>query len=294
MAAWAYGLAGRRADVEGVRAEIAREPGGGVGYDLAMAAMALGDLEGAVAGLAKSLERHELLGMEASPGCTPVLDPLRGLRSYRELMRRYGIRICELPREVAMIWRGFKSDRLPDGWQVIDGALTRVAPAGDIVTREQFQDFELALEWKVKPGGNSGVFYRVSEAPELESVWQSGPEAQVLDDAGHPDGAKPETSAGACYGLYPAPRGVVLPAGEWNAMRILVRERQVEHWLNGRKVVDYELGSPEWEERVRRSKFADLRRYGREPLGHIALQDHGDWVAYRNIRIRALPPGEPM
>jgi serine/threonine-protein kinase len=94
MAAWAYGLAGRRADVERMRAEIARQPGGPVGYDAAMAAMALGDLEGAVAGLARSLARHELLGMEASPGCTPVLDPLRGLRSYRELMSRYGIRVC--------------------------------------------------------------------------------------------------------------------------------------------------------------------------------------------------------
>lgn len=190
--------------------------------------------------------------------------------------------------KTADAWRGFKSDRLPDGWQVVDGALTRVAHAGDIVTREQFRDFELALEWKVAPGGNSGVFYRVAEAPELEWVWQSGPEAQVLDDAGHGDGLRPETSAGACYGLYPAPRGVVRPAGEWNEMRIVVEGNDVEHWLNGRKVVEYGLGSADWEERVRRSKFADLPRYGRVPRGHIALQDHGDWVAYRNIRIRVI------
>jgi hypothetical protein len=190
--------------------------------------------------------------------------------------------------ESADAWRGYKSDRLPAGWQVVDGALTRVAKAGDIVTREQFRDFELALEWKVAPGGNSGVFYRVREAPELKWVWQSGPEAQVLDDAGHRDGARPETSAGACYGLYPAPGGVVRPAGEWNGMRIVVRGNHVEHWLNGRRVVGYELGSAEWEERVRRSKFADLPAYGRAPRGHIALQDHGDWVAYRNIRIRVF------
>ncbi|HEU5041618.1 MAG TPA: DUF1080 domain-containing protein, partial [Gemmatimonadales bacterium] len=147
---------------------------------------------------------------------------------------------------IADAWRGFKSDRLPPGWQVVEGALTRVAPAGDIVTREQFGDFDLALEWRIGPGGNSGVFYRVSEAPELDQVWQSGPEYQVLDDAGHRDGARPRTSAGACYGLYPAPRGVVRPAGAWNETRILVRGRHIEHWLNGRKVVDYELGSPEW------------------------------------------------
>ena len=185
-------------------------------------------------------------------------------------------------------WRGFRSDRLPGGWTIVDGALTRVAAAGDIVTREQFGDFELELEWRVRAGGNSGVFYRVSEAPELEHVWQSGPELQVLDDAGHRDGARPETSAGSCYDLYPAPRGVVRPADEWNQVRIVLQGGHVEHWLNGRKVVDYELGSREWVDRVARSKFAKLPRYGREPKGHLALQDHGDWVAYRNIRIREI------
>lgn len=188
----------------------------------------------------------------------------------------------------AECWRGYKQERLPPGWQVVAGALTRVAPAGDIVTREEFGDFELALEWNVGRGGNSGVFYRVVEAPELEAVWQSGPEAQVLDDARHPDAARPETSAGACYDLYPAPRGVVRPAGEWNELRIVVQGGRVEHWLNRRKVVAYELGSEEWEARVRRSKFAGLPRYGRAPRGRLALQDHGDWVAYRGVRVRVL------
>jgi hypothetical protein len=191
-------------------------------------------------------------------------------------------------------WRGFKSTSLPAGWQVKDGALTRVAEAGDIVTDEVFRDFELTLEWKVAAGGNSGIFYRVSEAPELKYVWESGPEMQVLDDARHPDGRKPETSAGACYGLYPAPRGISRPAGEWNQVRILVQGTRVEHWLNGTRIVAYELGSPDWEDRVRKSKFATMPRYGREPTGHIALQDHGDWVAYRNIKIRVLdsPSGQ--
>ena len=185
-------------------------------------------------------------------------------------------------------WRAYRGDSLPAGWQVVDGALTRVAQGGDIVTRGQFQDFELTLEWKVEPGGNSGIFYRVAEAPELETVWQSGPEFQILDDARHPDGRRPETSAGSCYGLYPAPRGIVRPAGEWNQTRIVVQGSQVEHWLNGQRVVAYELGSRDWEERVRRSKFAGMPRYGRERRGHIALQDHGDRVAYRNIRIRPI------
>jgi hypothetical protein len=185
-------------------------------------------------------------------------------------------------------WRAYCGESLPAGWQVVDGALTRVGRAGDIVSREQYQDFELALEWKVEPGGNSGIMYRVAEAPELETVWQSGPEYQILDDARHADGRRPETSAGACYGLYPAPRGVVRPAGEWNETRILVQGANVEHWLNGRRVVSYELGSAEWEARVRASKFSSMPRYGREPRGHIALQDHGDWVAYRNIRVRPV------
>lgn len=184
-------------------------------------------------------------------------------------------------------WRGFRMDSMPAGWQVVGGALTRVAEGGDIITKEQFDDFELTLEWKVEPGGNSGIFFRVTEAED--GVHKSGPEMQVLDDAKHADGKRPETSAGAAYAIYPSPRGVVKPAGEWNSVRLLVRDNHVEHWLNGTKVVEYELGSPDWEERVRKTKFNETPRYGRETKGHIALQDHGDWVAYRNIMIRDLP-----
>jgi hypothetical protein len=173
---------------------------------------------------------------------------------------------------------------------VVDGALTRVAAGGDIVTHEEFQDFELALEWKVEPGGNSGIMYRVAEAPELETTWQSGPEYQVLDDARHPDGGSRLTAAGAVYGLYPAPAGVVKPAGEWNAVRIVVRGNRVEHWLNGVEMATYELGSPDWMARVAGSKFRRWPGYGRAAAGHIALQDHGDRVAYRNIRLRTLAP----
>jgi hypothetical protein len=184
-------------------------------------------------------------------------------------------------------WRGYRMDSVPSGWRVVDGALTRVQGGADLVTAEQFADFELVLEWKVAPGGNSGIMYRVTE--EYEHAYQSGPEFQVLDDAGHADGRSRLTAAGAAYGLYPAPAGVVKPAGEWNAARIVVRGAHVEHWLNGVEVVSYELGSPDWEARVRQSKFAQWPRYGRAARGHIALQDHGDWVAYRNIKLRVLP-----
>jgi hypothetical protein len=115
---------------------------------------------------------------------------------------------------------------------------------------------------------------------------------QVLDDALHPDGGSRLTAAGAVYGLYPAPAGVVKPAGEWNAARIVVRGTHVEHWLNGVEVAAYELGSPDWEARVAGSKFRSWPGYGRAAAGHVALQDHGDRVAYRRIRIRTLSPPE--
>ncbi len=183
-------------------------------------------------------------------------------------------------------WRGYKQQGMPEGWQVVDGALTRVGQAGDIVTVEQFQDFELTLEWMVEPGGNSGIFFRASE--DTDWIYQNAPEMQVLDDAAHQDGLQRETAAGSNYALHPAPEGVVKPAGEWNSVRIVVRGNHVEQWMNGVKVVEYELGSADWEQRVANSKFSAWPRYGRNPRGHIGLQDHGDRVAFRNIKIREL------
>src|SRR5256712_8854975 len=115
-------------------------------------------------------------------------------------------------------WRGFKMDSMPAGWQVVDGALPGVAAAGDIVTREQFRDFELSLEWNVAPGGNSGIFYRASE--DDEAIYWTAPEMQVLDDARHPDGKSRLTAAGSTFALYPAPARVVKPAGERNRARL--------------------------------------------------------------------------
>ena len=184
-------------------------------------------------------------------------------------------------------WRGFKRTDVPDGWRVVDGALTRVGQGGDLITNDQFANFELSLEWKVQPRGNSGVFYRVTE--EGDQTYHTGPEMQVLDDAAHPDGKSRLTSAGANYGLHPSPEGIVRPAGEWNQARVVAHGAHIEHWLNGTKVVEYELWSPDWEKRVRESKFREWPKYGRAARGHIAIQDHGDTVAFRNIKIRVLP-----
>jgi Domain of Unknown Function (DUF1080) len=184
-------------------------------------------------------------------------------------------------------WRGYKQDSAPPGWQVVDGALTRVNSAGDIITRTKFRNFELSLEWNIAAGGNSGIFYRGSE--DDDAIYWNAPEMQVLDDAGHVDGKSRLTAAGAAYDVYPSPAGVVKPAGQWNQVRLVVKGKHVEHWLNGVKVVEYQFGSPDWSAKVKASKFASHPHYGRNTTGYIGLQDHGDRVAYRNIKIRVLP-----
>jgi hypothetical protein len=184
-------------------------------------------------------------------------------------------------------WRGYRQKTIPDGWKVDKGALTRVAPAGDIITDSMYANFDLRLDWMISPSGNSGIMYRVTE--DGEDSYNSGPEYQILDNVLARDGGDLLTIAGACYGLYPSARSLVRPVGEWNVTRIVVNGDDVQHWLNGIKVVEYHLGSADWEAKVRASKFAQWPIYGRAPRGYIALQDHGDWVAYRSIRIRVLP-----
>lgn len=183
-------------------------------------------------------------------------------------------------------WRAYGADSMPSGWQAVDGSLTRVSRAADIITKEQFGDFELTLDWKVEPRGNSGLFYRAVEG--LEWIYHGAPEYQILDDAGHRDGQNRLTSAGSNYGLYGAPRGVVKPAGEWNSSRIVARGAHVEHWLNGQKVVEYEQGSTEWAKLVEGAKFKAWPQYGKAMKGHIGLQEHGGRVEFRNIKIRAI------
>ena len=183
-------------------------------------------------------------------------------------------------------WRGYKRAAMPDGWQVVDGTLARVGQAGDIITVERFENFELRFDWKVEQGGNSGVFFGVSE--EGDVVWHSGPEFQLLHNAGHRDGQAPITSAGSNYAVHPPVEDVTRPVGEWNAARLVVNRGRVEHWMNGRHLLSYELGSTDWHARVGASKFAELPRYGRVSPGHIAIQDHGDPVWFRNILIRPI------
>ncbi len=192
-------------------------------------------------------------------------------------------------------WRGFKTPEFPlRGWMVEEGCLKHVAsggqPAsggGDIITIQTFNDFELRFEWKIAPGGNSGVKYLVTED-------RDGPiahEYQVIDDAKHPD-AKigPNRATAALYDVIAAPANKPLkPAGEFNQGRILLSGTHVEHWLNGVKVIEYELGSSALKAAKAQSKFKDVPGWEDKLKGHILLQDHGDEVWFQNIKIRELP-----
>ena len=184
-------------------------------------------------------------------------------------------------------WRGYKRAEVPDGWRIESGALTKDKPVDDIVSREQFGDFELQMEWKISEGGNSGIFYRGTE--EFEKIYWTAPEYQLLDDIKASDNKSRFTSAGAAYGLYPSPVGHLVPVGEWNVTRIVAKGAHVEHWLNGFKLLEYELWSPDWEAKVRASKFGEWPKYGRAQRGHLAMQgDHTGSLSFRNIKVREL------
>jgi type 1 glutamine amidotransferase len=186
-------------------------------------------------------------------------------------------------------FRGFKQEAMPPkGWEVKDGMLHRPAGegGGDIITREQFGDFELSLQWRLSQGGNSGVIYRCTE--EFKWVWETGLEMQILDDGGHKDGSKAKTSAGALYDLVSPAHDVARPVGEWNTARIVARGPKIEHWLNGVKIVEAELGSEAYKKAYAESKWPTMPNMGTRLRGHIALQDHGDEVWFRDIKVREL------
>jgi hypothetical protein len=187
-------------------------------------------------------------------------------------------------------WRGYKRDTFPSkGWAVAGGTLGPIVGGDkvDLVTKDQYKDFELELEWKVGPMGNSGVMYDVSES-ESETYF-TGPEMQVLDDEGHKDGQVGRTSAGALYDLVVPSAKVLKPVGEWNTARLVKKGNHVEHWLNGTRIVEYELGSPALALLIANSKFKDWPRFAKEGQGHIVLQHHGDPAWFRNVRITGTP-----
>jgi len=199
-------------------------------------------------------------------------------------------------------WRGYGKDHFPEAWQIVDGTLyiqgsgrgeAGARDGGDIIYEKEFQNFHLKLEWKVSEGGNSGIFYLGQETPEFSHIWKTAPEMQILDNERHPDataGVDGNRQAGSLYDLYPAKPQNAKPAGEWNEVEIKVFKGSVWHMQNGETVLEYHLWTPKWEKDVANSKFPGLNPNWADVAskGLIGLQDHGDDVWFRNIRIKEL------
>jgi len=192
-------------------------------------------------------------------------------------------------------WRAFKKESFPsDAWKVVDGCLAAVPGEGahrqDIVTAEAFTDFELRFTWRISPSGNSGVKYLVTE----ERAGPVAHEYQVVDDEANPDAqVGPKRTTAAFYDVLPAPADKAWkPAGQRNESRIVVRGRHVEHWLNGAKVLEYDLGSEPLRAAVAQSKFKNVDGFGEKIPGRILLQHHGDAVAFCAVEIRTLAPAD--
>ena len=187
-------------------------------------------------------------------------------------------------------WKTFNGGKVT-GWKIIDGVLYNSGVGsdhgGDIISKKQFINFELRMEWKIAPESNSGVFFHVQEGL-TNAIYETGPEYQLLDDKGWPTKLENHQYSGANYAMHVPQNAKVNPIEAWNTTKIIVNGSHVEHWLNGTKVVEYELWSDDWNKRKEAGKWKDHPRYGMEKSGHIGLQDHGGLTMFRNMKIREL------
>jgi len=190
-------------------------------------------------------------------------------------------------------WHGYLEQDVGEGWLAKDGALYCKGLGGDIggdiITDKQFDNFILKLEWKISKGGNSGIFYHVQEDTNYTAPYHTGPEYQIIDDAGFPQPLKNWQKTGADYAMYVAnDKKELKPQGEWNTTKIVFDNGHVEHWLNGNKIVEFEAWSHDWKTRKSEGKWKDYPDYGKFKKGHIGLQDHGSEVWFKNIKIKEL------
>lgn len=185
-------------------------------------------------------------------------------------------------------WRGYRSPDVPNGWEIENGVLIKHGGVGDLMTRKEYGNFELELEWRIGARGNSGIFYRATQ--EYDHIYWSGIEYQLEDNIGADDNKAADRWTASAYAVYPVSGGQVATADRWNKTRIIVNGAHVEHWLNGQLVLTYELWSPDWQRRVAASKFSAYPNYGLARRGFIGIQgDHPGTLELRNIRIRELP-----
>ena len=186
-------------------------------------------------------------------------------------------------------WRTYKNKE-SEGWDVKNGELyckaEGVTKRADLITNNAYENYELQIDWKISPKKNSGIIYMATE--ENGASYESGPEYQLIDDIGYPAKLNDKQLSGSNYDMHAPSAKTAKPAGEFNHTRIIINKGHVEHWLNGTKVVDYQLWTPEWEQLKANSKWKDVKPYGVSKAGHIALQDHGGGIAFKNIKLKAL------
>lgn len=195
-------------------------------------------------------------------------------------------------------WKRYGADSIGPLWSVKDGMIVCDGTGlgegsgdtgGSLMTLKQFGNFELSVDWKISPGGNSGIIYHVVEKPEYKSDYETGPEMQVMDDAGWKGELKDAQKVGSNYDMYAAPANKkVMPVGEWNTAKIIYNNGHVEHWLNGEKTVEFQEDDADYQERYKKSKWVDYPGWNKFKIGSVSLQDHGAPVYYRNIKIKAL------
>ncbi len=186
-------------------------------------------------------------------------------------------------------WKNYRRNTISKKWVAVDGTLKHLGRGRDIVTEKAFSNFIFQIDWKIGKDTNSGIFYRVTE--NKSNPWETGPEYQILDNHSKKyksDAAKATNIAGANYGLYKSIRSATKPLGQWNHTVIVAKGNKIEHWLNGKKVVAYTINSADWKKRIARSKFRAWKDYGLQKKGHFCLQDHGDVVSFKNIKVLEL------
>ena len=195
-------------------------------------------------------------------------------------------------------WHKYGADAAGPAWKIDEeGALYLdttnkgehgVEGGGDLVTNDDYDNYELEMEWKISECGNSGIIYNIVESADYDYPWLTGPEMQVLDNSCHPDAKIIKHRAGDLYDMITGEPENVKPAGQWNSIRLVNKDGYVEHWQNGEKIVSYTAEGEPWEAMIANSKFKDFEAFGMSTSGKIGLQDHGDAVWFRNIRIREL------
>ena len=244
-----------------------------------------------------------ILVVVAGIGCQPKMASIsansnQAMNTLSSMEKRNGW-ILLFDGKTTTGWRGAYRDEFPaQGWKIEGGELIVIKSdgrearnGGDIITKEKYGNYELTLEAKLTPGANSGVKYFVIERLPKSPGSAIGLEFQILDDDLHPDakmGKNGNRTIGSLYDLIPATSKMSRSIGEWNQVRIISKNNKVEHWLNGSKVVEYERGSPAFRALVADSKYKNFEAFGEAPEGHLLLQDHGDEVHYRNIKLRTL------